>query len=357
MSKKKRNILFSILILTLILFPLFQIIFNIIPSNLIELDKKIRIIPKYYNERVTDINNQGSLIKSEDKIDPFIENLLVTENLEESIPVIIYLNYQPGEKIALELKYEKKIEQNDDYYNKLYELTKEKIQESQNKIVTKILRFDGKVKHRFSIINAISIDLPLKYIKTLSQDPNITNICFDHLLEINLVNSVRSITEDSYNPNNNWNYSYNGSNVVVAVCDSGINEAHSALVGVVIDGYNTFTGGRTANDDNWHGTYVAGIIANRDPINHGVAPNVSLINVKVFDNTGTGPSSNLMAGVEWALTKAVIKPDIINFSGGTATSSHDGMSSLTIFVDAITSMYNILWINAAGNKGGVGYPL
>ncbi|MFX0135667.1 MAG: S8 family serine peptidase [Candidatus Hodarchaeota archaeon] len=349
MKKKNRNVLFTILFLFLTFLPLFQILFNIIPSNLIIQDNKLRIIPKYYDGQITNLNVHESSIKLEDKLEPYIEDLLISKNKDDIIPLIIYLNYQPGEKIALKLTYEENMKKNDRYYHKLYELTKEEIKESQNKLVTKILKLNGTIKHKFSIINAISVDLPLKYIKSLASHPNVSKISYDYLLKANLQYSVPSITNV---PPNSWNYSYNGTNVVVAVCDSGINVSHPNLANNIIDRYNTYTGGSNVPDDTLgHGTYVAGIIANNDSISHGVAPNVSLLIVKVFDSTGTGPSSNLMKGVEWALTKAVKRPDIINFSGGTATTSHDGMSTLTIFVDAITSKYNVLWINAAGNKG------
>jgi len=348
MKKRHRNIFFAILVLTLILFPLVQIIFKLIPSEWVIQDSNLKIFPKNYDERFTNSFFQTEGVNIVQKVDPYIENLLNSESLEEAVPLIIYLDYQPAQKIAFQLKYEQKLRENDNYYQKLYELSKKEIQTSQNEFVAKIRKLNATIKHCFSIINAISIDFPLRYMQFLKTDPNITKICYDYLLKANLQYSVPSITDGGSNP---WNLStYNGSNVVVAVCDTGINETHPALLGTVIDGYNTFTGGRDADDDNFHGTYVAGIIANRDPFNHGIAPNVSLLNVKVFDDTGSGPSSNLMAGVEWALTSASVKPDIINFSGGTPESSlYDGLSSLTLFVDAVTSIYNVLWINAAGN--------
>ncbi|MHA1380362.1 MAG: S8 family peptidase [Candidatus Helarchaeota archaeon] len=354
MKKRKKRIFFAIFILFLILFPLVQIIFNVIPSKFSILDNKIKIIPKYFDKNLVEFNNPNNIVNKE-KLDPFIKNMLDKGDLERKIPLIVYLNFQPGNSIALRLKNEEKMEVNKEYYQKLYGLTKIEIQNSQNQLISRLLKINATIKHKFSIINAISMEVPLKYINFLITDPNITLISYDYQLEAKLQYSVPSITKSG---SNTWDLGmYNGSNVVIAVCDSGINETHPALIGSVIDGYNTFTGGRNADDDNWHGTYVAGIIANRDPFNHGVAPNVSLINVKVFDNTGTGPSSNLMAGVEWALSKAIVKPDIIHFSGGTTEASlYNGLSSLTLFVDAVTSMYNVLWINAAGNNGIIDLP-
>lgn len=344
---KIRITLFSLIIIILIFLPLIQIFFNIIPSNLIVNNNQIKIIPKSYDGQMGEVVRQTNSNNIECKLEPYIKELLKTENPEESIPLIIFLKDQPLEKIAFQLKYEQNLKQNDEYYHRLSELTKKEIQPSQNAFISEILQINGKIKHVFSIINAISVDLPLKYINFLSNNSNVAKIAYDYTLKADLHDSVPSMTED---PPKYWNYSYNGSNVVVAVMDTGINENHPALVGTVIDRYNAITGGTDAADDFFHGTYVAGIIANRDPYSHGVAYNVSIINVKVLNNMGVGPSSWLMAGVEWVLTRAATKPDIINFSGGVPVSgAYDGLSALTVFVDAITSMYNVLWINAAGN--------
>ena len=50
-------------------------------------------------------------------------------------------------------------------------------------------------------------------------------------------------------------------------------------------------------DGNGHGTHCAGTIGSKS---YGVAKNVEIIAVKVLDNQGSGSTSNVIAGVDWA---------------------------------------------------------
>jgi subtilisin family serine protease len=68
-------------------------------------------------------------------------------------------------------------------------------------------------------------------------------------------------------------------------------------------------------DDNGHGTHVAGIVAAMDN-NYGcigVAPNATLIPVKVTGSSGSAPISRIAAGIVYAAQQDV---DIINVSIG-----------------------------------------
>jgi major intracellular serine protease len=103
-----------------------------------------------------------------------------------------------------------------------------------------------------------------------------------------------------------WNEGNEGQGVVVAVLDTGI-AAHPDLVGRVIGGRN-FTleyGGDPTNytDGHFHGTHVAGTIAaNRDDIGVvGIAPQVSLLVLKVLDNTGAGSFQSIIDGIDYAI--------------------------------------------------------
>jgi len=90
-------------------------------------------------------------------------------------------------------------------------------------------------------------------------------------------------------PNSNLNL--DGSNVGVAVLDTGVDIGHSDLA--VVDAFNAFDVEASCNDDNGHGTHVAGIVAaldnGRDVI--GVAPAATIYCVKVLDSSGSGSDS------------------------------------------------------------------
>ena len=89
----------------------------------------------------------------------------------------------------------------------------------------------------------------------------------------------------------------NGAGVGVAIVDTGIDLNHEDLF--VAGSFRAFGG--TGQDEQGHGTHVAGIVAaldnDRDVI--GVAPAAVLYSVKVLDSTGSGSDSSIMEGLQW----------------------------------------------------------
>ena len=80
-----------------------------------------------------------------------------------------------------------------------------------------------------------------------------------------------------------------GEDVVIAVIDSGVDVSHPDLKDAIIDGFNFTTDDSAAyQDENGHGTHVAGTIAaqqnNRGVV--GVAPKAKLLVLKVLDKDG-----------------------------------------------------------------------
>jgi subtilisin family serine protease len=86
----------------------------------------------------------------------------------------------------------------------------------------------------------------------------------------------------------------------VAVIDSGVDLDHPDLN--VTAGKDCVPDDRTStDDDHGHGTHVAGTIGARNNGSGvvGVAPNTSLLAVKVLDSTGAGFDSWIICGIEW----------------------------------------------------------
>ena len=142
-----------------------------------------------------------------------------------------------------------------------------------------------------------------------------------------------------------WSAGYTGLGVKVAILDTGI-APHEDLV---VAGGASFVSYTTSYaDDQGHGTHVAGIIGARNNTTGivGVAPNASLYAVKVLQSDGTGYLSDLVAGVEWAISN---KMDIINMSLGTPTDSY----TMHQVIDKAYAN-GVLVVAAAGNAGGDG---
>lgn len=142
-----------------------------------------------------------------------------------------------------------------------------------------------------------------------------------------------------------------GDPIRVAIIDTGIDVKHPDLIdnlkgGVSAVGYTT-----SYNDDNGHGTHVAGIVAAID--NEigviGVGPKIDLYAVKVLDRRGSGNLSDVIEGLEWAISNGI---QVVNMSLGTA-------SNVLSFQEAVqrVNAAGIVQVAAAGNNyGAVIYP-
>ncbi|SFQ36378.1 subtilisin [Salibacterium halotolerans] len=140
-----------------------------------------------------------------------------------------------------------------------------------------------------------------------------------------------------------WDDNVTGSDVEVAVVDTGISTSHPSLD--VADGYSAVSYTDSYNDDNGHGSHTAGIIGAYQPSMGlmGVAPDVELSAVKVLDENGSGTLSQVLSGLEWAIEQDV---DIINMSFGTLTDS----STMKEMLDEAYEN-GIIVTAASGNRG------
>jgi len=114
-----------------------------------------------------------------------------------------------------------------------------------------------------------------------------------------------------------WGQGVTGAGVRIAVLDTGVWYHHPDLWANIdfAAGASFVPGTPDFLDDNGHGTHVAGIIAaaNNDWGTIGVAPNATLIPVKVLAGDGIGRISWFVAGVIHAVNQ---NADIINLSLG-----------------------------------------
>jgi subtilisin family serine protease len=145
------------------------------------------------------------------------------------------------------------------------------------------------------------------------------------------------------------------SGVGVAVLDSGVDLQHPDLD--VSHGMNCVNPGLTADDDEGHGTHVAGTIAARNNGSGvtGVAPGTKLWAVKVLDSTGSGSFSSIACGLDWvAANAAALNIKVVNMSlGGTG----DPVASCGTTADPLHQaicrviVADVLVVAAAGNDG------
>jgi hypothetical protein len=156
-----------------------------------------------------------------------------------------------------------------------------------------------------------------------------------------------------------WNAPYNlkGTGVKIAIIDTGVELNHHIFGGKTITGYDFINNDNDPSDDHGHGTHCAGIAAANSDSLKGVAPEATIIAVKVLNQYGSGDAATIALGIDYA-----VDPD-----GNPAT--NDGADILSISLGALTrvdggimddavEMANekgVLSVIAAGNDGWQGY--
>lgn len=150
-----------------------------------------------------------------------------------------------------------------------------------------------------------------------------------------------------------WAYETGSSAVIIAIVDTGIDPGHPDLSGKLVAGRNIINPALPPNDDNGHGTHVAGIAAASSNNGLGVAGvswGARLMPVKVLNSGGSGTFANLAAGIVWATDNGA---HVINLSVGSVNPS-----SLVENAIAYAHAADVVIVAAAGNTwgGGVLYP-
>lgn len=104
------------------------------------------------------------------------------------------------------------------------------------------------------------------------------------------------------------NYGFSGSGQTVAVIDTGIAWDHYALGAGYGSSYRVVGGWDFAENDanpyddgpaGFHGTHVAGIIGSNDQTNRGVATDVDLVALRVFNDQGGGTFEWVAQALRW----------------------------------------------------------
>lgn len=139
--------------------------------------------------------------------------------------------------------------------------------------------------------------------------------------------------------------------IKVGIIDTGISNTHPDLLANIKGGVNTIQARKGWNDDNGHGSHVAGIVAalNNSIGVVGAGPGIDLYAIKVLGRNGSGYLSDIIEGLQWAISNNM---QVVNLSLGSDTGNQS-------FHDAIIATKNagIVVVAAAGNSGGsVIYP-
>ena len=204
---------------------------------------------------------------------------------------------------------------------------------------------DGEIGFVYSTaLTGFSVKIPPGQLKQLEDDPSVKSVEKDQVVSLNpIINKGPSGSKPGHGGGGNgggggttssetipWGISrvggpvnYTGSGVAWII-DTGVDFTHPDL-NVGVSQSATFVSGTTnANDDNGHGTHVAGIIAaiyNNGIGVAGVAAGATVVPVKVLNRRGSGTVSGVIAGVDYVAVNGH-SGDVANMSlgGGISTS-------------------------------------
>ncbi|MFC4601119.1 S8 family peptidase [Cohnella hongkongensis] len=144
-----------------------------------------------------------------------------------------------------------------------------------------------------------------------------------------------------------------GYRVNIGVIDTGVDYGHPDLRHSLERGINLLNRMALPQDDNGHGTHIAGTIAAANELQGmiGVAPRSRIYPVKAFDHNGTAYVSDIILGIEWCVRNRM---NVVNMSFGMRRKSRSLLS-------AVTQAYHsgVLIVASSGNEGRIGdidYP-
>jgi serine protease AprX len=237
----------------------------------------------------------------------------------------------------------------------------------------KISALGGTVVSEFPSVHSGLYSIPSSALNTLSADPDVKYVSPDRDLRkkstIKTVGPVAATINAPYM----WGLGYTGAGIGVAVVDSGINQDDNLglgkdhapvysedFTGLMPKKKSGSKGGGMSPDWYGHGQHIAGIIAsnakesNCDKCNKsfvGIAPNVSLINLKVLDANGEGSDSAVIAAISRAISlKSTYNIRVMNLSLGRPVYESYAEDPLCQAVEAAWKA-GIVVVVAAGNEG------
>jgi subtilisin family serine protease len=187
------------------------------------------------------------------------------------------------------------------------------------------------IKNTFGYaIKGFAAKLSENQVTELKRDSRIQSIEQDHMITLSPINILRGkpgggggsdpAQETPWGITRVGGGSYNGT-ATAWIIDSGIDLDHPDL-NVDVARSRSFLSRGDADDQNGHGTHVAGTVAAYDNSIGvvGVAPGAKVVAVRVLDRRGSGSTSGVIAGVDYVAANAQ-NGDVANMSlgGGVST--------------------------------------
>ena len=202
--------------------------------------------------------------------------------------------------------------------------------------------------------------IPAARLQEVKDDPRVAFVNEDRLVHASATSSnqpVQGVPTGVQRLNAPANAN-TGAGIGVAVIDTGISLAHPDLSANIVANVNCVNSKKNGDDDNGHGTHVAGTIA---ALNNaigvvGTAPGAKLAAVKVLSANGSGTWSQVICGIDWVTANAAkynLKVANMSLGGVGANDNNCGLTNRDALHKAIcrSRTAGVTYVVAAGNDG------
>jgi serine protease AprX len=239
-----------------------------------------------------------------------------------------------------------------------------------------VLRARGiEVQRTIPLIDAVVVRLSALQAAALANDPAVAEVTADAKVQLQSngydagtdANSAFNAAE-LVHAHDAWDNGYTGSGIDVALIDSGVTPVQGlAADGQVVNGpdlsFESQFAGAAHLDTFGHGTFMAGLIAAREPgtgadssntsAYQGIAPDARIVSVKVADALGRSDVSQVIAGIDWVVQHAHdpgLNIRVLNLSFGTDSTQSYVLDPLA-YAAEVAWHSGIVVVVSAGNNG------
>ncbi|GAA1163361.1 subtilisin family serine protease [Kitasatospora gansuensis] len=183
-------------------------------------------------------------------------------------------------------------------------------------------RYHGKLRRSFdAAFHGYSVQLDSRQARRLAADPAVASVVPNRRVRVDA--TVTQTEPPSWGLDRidrrrlplDSRYGYPdtaGRGVTAYIVDTGVMIEHNDFGGRASYGYDFIDNDNVAQDGYGHGTHVAATVAGTL---YGVAKQAKVVAVRVLDDSGSGTTEQVVAGIDWVTSHAV-KPAVVNMSLG-----------------------------------------